>query len=383
MKALAVSATFFIFTVTAFIDPSIKKTATNFTTTNENPKIQAAILLDVSGSMEGLIEQAKAQLWNMVTIMGKAKCGGATPGIEIALYEYGRATNDRKAGFIKQLSPFTSDLDQLSQELFKLTINGSEEYCGQVIYTSLNELNWDTSSSSYKVIFISGNESFLQGTLPYIKACDLANKKGVIVNTIYCGERLQAIQEHWDLAGECGNGSFTNINQDARIEDIPTPYDSSLVVLNDKLNGTYLWYGENGADFYTQQAKVDQSNFRANKSAGLKRANVKSNSKLYSNAQWDLIDASNADTTFYKKVDMKTLPDSLKNRSREELQEIITAKNNERVLIQNDIQKVSKQRSDFIAAEKAKNTGSNIATLETEVEKIIKEQVKRFNMKIG
>ena len=382
MKVLPASATFFIVIVTAFIDPSIKKPRTNFTTTNANPKIQTAILIDVSGSMEGLIEQAKAQLWNMVTIMGKAKCDGVTPGIEIALYEYGRATNDRKTGFIKQLSPFTSDLDQLSQELFKLTTNGSENYCGQVIYTSLNELKWDTSSSSYKVIFISGNESFLQGTLPYIKACDLANKKGVIVNTIYCGDRLQGIQEHWDLAGECGNGSYTNINQDARIEDIPTPYDSTLVVLNGKLNGTYLWYGENGANAYNMQATVDQSNFSNNKSAGLKRANVKSNSKLYSNAQWDLIDASNADTTFYKKVDMKTLPDSLKNSSRDQLQKVISAKNSERVLIQNDIQKVSKQRSDFIATEKAKNGGSNIATLESEVEKIIKQQVKRFNMKI-
>mgnify|MGYP003492397680 FL=1 len=34
-------------------------------TKTANPKIQAAILLDVSGSMDGLIEQAKAQLWNM------------------------------------------------------------------------------------------------------------------------------------------------------------------------------------------------------------------------------------------------------------------------------------------------------------------------------
>ena len=33
------------------------------------PKIQAAILLDVSNSMDGLIEQAKAQLWNMVSVM--------------------------------------------------------------------------------------------------------------------------------------------------------------------------------------------------------------------------------------------------------------------------------------------------------------------------
>ena len=41
-----------------------------------NAKIQVAILLDVSGSMDGLIEQAKSQLWNMVNILGRAKCEG-------------------------------------------------------------------------------------------------------------------------------------------------------------------------------------------------------------------------------------------------------------------------------------------------------------------
>jgi len=193
---------------------------------------------------------------------------------------------------------------------------------------------------------------------------------------------MQGITEHWNLAGECGNGSYTNINQDAKIEDIPTPYDSALIVLNFKLNDTYLWYGETGAANFSKQARVDQSNFSANKSAGLKRATVKSNSKVYSNSNWDLVDASNADSSFYNKVDMKTLPDSLKNRSREELQKVITEKANERQLIQVDIQEFSKKRNDFIAAEKVKNGGSNVATLETEVEKIIKEQAKRFNMKI-
>src|SRR5688572_27352170 len=57
------------------------------------PKIQVAILLDVSNSMDGLIEQAKAQLWNMVSVMGKATCNDAVPNIEIALYEYGRPDN--------------------------------------------------------------------------------------------------------------------------------------------------------------------------------------------------------------------------------------------------------------------------------------------------
>ncbi|HEY5771312.1 MAG TPA: hypothetical protein VIS75_01740, partial [Chitinophagaceae bacterium] len=35
------------------------------------PKIQAAILLDVSNSMDGLIGQAKNQLWNMVSVLSK------------------------------------------------------------------------------------------------------------------------------------------------------------------------------------------------------------------------------------------------------------------------------------------------------------------------
>jgi len=178
MKVLSAPATVLIFSFTVFVNSPVTKPGTTLKTADTIPKIQAAILLDVSGSMDGLIEQAKAQLWNMVTVMGKAKCNAGTPSIEIALYEYGRSTNDAKAGYIKQISPFTSDLDQLSQELFKLTINGSEEYCGQVIYTSLNELRWDTSSSSYKVIFIAGNEDFLQGSLHYTKACGLANKRG-------------------------------------------------------------------------------------------------------------------------------------------------------------------------------------------------------------
>src|SRR5688572_9232266 len=122
-------AVFSIFCGLAVIDTSIesKKSQPLPVAPAKNAKIQAAILLDVSGSMNGLIEQAKAQLWNMVSVMGRVKCEEQAPQIEIALYEYGRTTNDAKVGYIKQISAFTSDLDQLSQELFKLTTNGGDE----------------------------------------------------------------------------------------------------------------------------------------------------------------------------------------------------------------------------------------------------------------
>ena len=275
----------------------------------------------------------------------------------------------------------TDDLDQVSKNLFGLTTNGGDEFCGHVIFTSMKELNWDNSATSYKVIFIAGNEDFLQGDILYTKACAEAKQKGVIVNTIYCGDRMQGIREHWNLSAECGNGSFTNINQDAKIEDIPTPYDSIIFSLNEKLNGTYIAYGYAGRTNLAKQSEVDQLNTTMSKTAGIKRIAVKGNNKVYNNASWDLVDAYDGNEKSIAKLDMKTLPDSLQKKSREEIKLIVTEKGRERGLVQKEIEKVNTQREAYIAKEKAKNVvKNNNATMETEVEKIIKVQAKRYNM---
>lgn len=382
MAAMLVCTGFCLLSLT---NPAIKtkNLPASVTKTAKTSKIQVAILLDVSGSMDGLIEQAKAQLWSMVNTMGKAKCDGKAPEIEIALYEYGRTTNDAKDGYVKQLNGFISDLDQLSKNLFSLTTNGGDEYCGQVIYTSLQNLKWDSDASNYKVIFIAGNEDFLQGNVLYTKACNEAKKKGVVVNTIYCGDRMQGIREHWNLSSECGNGSFTVINQNAKIDDIATPYDNKLFLLNEKLNNTYLYYGAEGKNKAELQGSMDKANAQMSTAAAAKRIGVKGQSNLYNNSSWDLVDGAVADSTIIAKVDMKTLPENLQNKTRAELKEILKDKSKERGSIQAEIGKTNADRDAFIAAERIKNTEQkDEATLESEVEKIIKQQAKRFNMVI-
>ena len=363
-------------------NPIIKTTASSPKPATE--KIQAAILLDVSGSMDGLIEQAKALLWNMVVTLGKAKCTDQTsPSVELALYEYGRDTNDETKGYVKQLSPFTSDLDEVSKILFSLATDGGQEYCGQVIYTAMDELKWDASPNNYKVIFIAGNEDFLQGNLHYTKSCTRAKEKGVIVNTIYCGDYQRGLAEHWNLAGECGNGSFSHINQDAKEPDIPTPYDTTLIVLNSKLNKTYIGYGSAGYANIMRQEEVDQLNYSTSKGVASKRIEAKAKSNVYNNASWDLVDANKADSTYIAKVDRKSLPDSLKNKSTAELQQVVKEKTKERKAIQEEIISVNNSRTKYITEQKAKNASNKIEpTLESEVEKIIKQQVKRFNLTI-
>jgi len=348
------------------------------------PKIQAAILLDVSNSMDGLIGQAKNQLWNMVSVLSKVTCNGTIPSIEIALYEYGRTNNDQKEGFVKQISPFTSDLDLLFRELINLTTNGGDEYCGHVIYNSLTQLTWDSVGNSYKVIFISGNENFLQGDVSFTKACEEARKKGVIVNTIYCGDKNQGIKENWNLGAECGKGSFTNIDQNAPELSIPTPYDTSIITLKEKLNETYIAYGFGGKKYYNSMLQMDtMAVYNLNDPTKMSQfVVVKSNKNLNNNSEWDLVDALEKNAGIIDTLNMDNLEDSLKTKSRKELKKIVEASAAERKHIQSQIADLSIKQENFIKAEKEKLKTNEPQTLESEIERIIREQVKRVNMKI-
>ncbi len=362
-------------------EPPTQKETLSPPTTDQ--KIQVAILLDVSNSMDGLIDQAKAQLWTMVNTLGRVHCDNkANPKIEIALYEYGSPRNDQHNGYIKQINNFITDLDSLSENLFALTTNGGDEYCGHVIFKSVQQLKWDTNPNSYKVVFIAGNESFRQGSVSFTQACTEAKSKSVIVNTIYCGDRQQGIREYWNLVGECGNGSFSNINQDQKIDDIATPYDDEIFKLNEKLNTTYITYGARGGEYFSKQQKMDDANAGMSKKAAIKRAETKSNSKVYNNSTWDMVDRVGDNEAEIEKIDKKTLPDSLQNKTTAQLKVIVSEKKKERAAIQTKIIALNQQRQQYINDQKKKGGAATVSTLETEVERIISEQVKRFKIYI-
>ena len=106
---------------------------------NEKPKIQLAILLDTSSSMNGLIDQTRNQLWQVVNEFAKAEQNGIKPSLEVAIYEYGNSRLSSNTGFIRQVSALTGELDEVSEALFSLTTNGGSEYCGYAIKTAVNQ----------------------------------------------------------------------------------------------------------------------------------------------------------------------------------------------------------------------------------------------------
>jgi hypothetical protein len=380
MKSFVISCIMFLFISTSTHAQPLN-TKTNTIAAKETPRIQVAILLDVSGSMDGLIEQAKTQLWSMVETLGKASCNGKKPAIELALYEYGRPENGVPNHFIKRISPFTTDLDELSAKLFQLRTGGGDEYCGAVMVQSLKDLNWDANPNNYKVIFIAGNESFRQGDVSYTEACTLARQKGVIINTIYCGDKQSGIAEFWNMNGECNGGTYSNIDQNQKMEDIKAPQDSMIYVLNNKLNGSYITYNTLGKSKMALQSSMDQANAGAGYEVAAKRATVKANSYAYRNDAWDLVDAYNADSTVITKLDKQFLPAEVRNKSTEQIRQYVKQKNEERSSVQRQITRLAAEREKYIANVRKANSKNQQQDLDNAIQTTLRSQGSRYHIK--
>ncbi|SFZ90821.1 hypothetical protein SAMN05428642_1011158 [Flaviramulus basaltis] len=334
--------------------------------------IKVALLLDTSNSMDGLIDQAKAQLWDIVNELSYAKCGANKPNLQIALYEYGNDRLNGDEGFIRQVLAFSDDLDEISKELFSLTTNGGNEYCGQVIQTSLNQLNWGKNADDLKLIFIAGNEPFTQGEINYKDASVNANEKDVTVNTIFCGDYNQGISTYWKDGAQLTNGDYMAINQNSKTVHIVSPYDDDILILNQKLNKTYVIYGSKGSQKQALQAEQDTNAGSYSKANAVKRT-VSKSSHLYKNESWDLVDAMELEEVVVEDLKDDALPTELKGKTKEEIKTYVSKKSKERESIQKQIQELNTKRKDYVLKHQKENSNS----LENAMTKAIKEQAKK------
>jgi hypothetical protein len=314
------------------------------------PAIQVAILLDTSNSMDGLIDQARSQLWRMVNEFALAKKNGRNADLHVALYEYGNSRLPQSQGYIRRVLPFTTDLDRLSEELFALRTNGGDEYCGQVIAEATKGLEWSSSGEDLKVVFIAGTEPFTQGSVSFAGACRKAVGKGIVVNTIFCGEKREGVETRWKDGADFAGGRYMSIDQNIQVPDIDAPQDPEIARLGMRLNTTYIAYGKSGKEGQARQSAQD-ANYASKAAANAERQVSKSNSAIYSNSVWDLVDAKKDGAVDLDKLAARDLPPEMQKMTAIERKAYVTAKEKERTEIQTQIQKLDGERKKYIAAE--------------------------------
>ena len=344
------------------------------TATTETRKIQIALIMDTSGSMEGLIEQAKSQLWNLVGELSHAKYKGKTPELEIALYEYGNDRLSSNGGYIRRVSPLISDLDDISSSLFSLRTNGGSEYCGMVIKTSLEQLEWSGNDNDIKLIFIAGNEPFTQGPVNYESACGDARAKGITINTIHCGSYQEGINGSWKSGAMIGGGDYMAIEQNRRTVYIESPYDDRINHCGVLLNKTYIYYGANGCAKKEAQ-ECEDSNAGSYSKSNLASRNSMKASGFYKASSWDLVDAVSNKKVDVAEVDKKNLAPALQTKTDAELKAYVEEQAKKRAALKKEIASLNTKRVKYIAAQN-KASGTD---LQSSMVNAVKKQAKAKN----
>ena len=321
--------------------------------TDPGTRVQIALLLDTSNSMDGLIDQAKATLWDLVNEFSYVRCReDRVPDLEIALYEYGNDRLSPGEGFIRQVLPFSRDLDEISGKLFSLRTNGGEEFCGQVIQSAVKQLRWSRDTRDLKFIFIAGNEPFNQGRTPYESVIRDAAEKDVVVNTIFCGDYRLGVNTLWADGARLGQGEYTAIDHNRAIVHVATPYDDRIIQLNKRLNKTYIAYGAHGASRKRSQDQQDANAAEMEEAVMVDRA-VSKSSSFYRNESWDLVDAYQGNTLNLKELNRESLPEELRDMDAARLGDYLEKQQALRAEIQAEIRQADARRKAYLAEHQA------------------------------
>jgi hypothetical protein len=318
-------------------------------------RIQVALMLDTSGSMGGLIEQARSQLWKIVTQLDAARRNGQRPQLEIALYEYGNPGRaSAKSGWVRQIKPFTTDLDSVSEALFALSTNGGDEFVGQAVATAIRDLKWSTREGDLKLLFIAGNEDFDQGPVTPKKAMTAAKEKGVTVTAILCGDS----DPTWSNGSKVASMGYFSIDQNQVVAHIEAPQDAEITRLGETLNTTYIPFGAEGANGVARQVAQD-SNAVASQPGSMVWRSMAKSSGNYSNGSWDLGDSFRAGNVELEKIANADLPEAMRGLTPEQRRAYVEGKLAERAQIQARIQELGTERAKFVAGAQASSGGAN------------------------
>ena len=330
--------------------------------------VDVVICLDTSGSMERLLDSTRARIWDVVNELAKLQ---PTPELRVGLLSYGTDRSTERDGWIIQHLDLTGELDSVYSELMSLTIGGSEEYVGRVIDEAIDGMSWSRNPDALRVIFVAGNESadFGVESNDFRLATRTARDRGIIVNALYAGKREQGVTELWPEVARGGEGNFSAIDPSRGTIQIATPQDARLLELNGLLNTTYMPYGARGQDGLANQVAQDGNASRLGVESCSSRIVAKGGA-LYTNASWDLVDATQAEGFNWNSLRPDELPAELQSMTHEQRVVAVETMRKQRESIQTEIQRESQKRENYIRS----TLEADVTSLGIAMRQVIREQ---------
>jgi len=347
------------------------------TTVNTSAKgtpVEVVFVLDTTGSMGGLIAGAKEKIWYMANNIVQQNQGAP---IKMGLLAY----RDRGDEYITRRYDLTSDLDTAYAHLTSFVAAGGgdgPESVNQALYEAVNTMAWSDNPKTLRLIFLVGDyppHMDYDDDVQYPLSCEAARKKGIIINTVQCGN-VAATTPVWKEIAQRTEGAYAAISQDGGMRTIDTPYDKEIARISAELDLTVIPFG----------SRAEQETLRKNigvaRAASLAvqadRQMLNSSSKgRVTQGSHDLLQEIVEGNTKLNDIAADKLPDTMKGMSETEREAYVENLKQKRNALNQQLAKLSVKRLEYIAAETANDKKGAEQSFDEKVSAIIKSQLAR------
>ena len=369
-------------------EPVIPPLATDtLAATSTSATLEMVFVLDTTGSMGGLIEGAKQRIWGIVNEVMQSS---SRPAVKIGLVAY----RDRGDQYVTQVLPLTEDLDKVYATLMDYRAGGGgdgPEDVRSALADGVKRAGWSQSSARLaQVIFLVGDappHDDYRDVEDTVVTAATAVQMGMIVNTIQCGNLAETTRV-WQAIAQRGQGQYFAIAQDGGVQTIATPYDQQLGELATKLGGTYVAYGGGAGEAgesYREASKSAAASTEAKvytsvaPEAQAERAlNKAVNRQAYVG---DLLQNIENGSAKLESVKDEDLPADLRQLSPEARKQEVERRLTARREMRAQIVSLSKQRDEYVAAERKKQNGGKASGFDAAVSAALKAQLARKGIK--
>ena len=316
----------------------------------ESASIEVVFVLDTTGSMSGMINTAKEKIWSIASSMASAN---NAPHIRMGLVAY----RDRGDDYVTRVIGLSDDLDSVYARLMDLRANGGgdgPESVNQALFEAVNDIGWSRDPETYRALFLVGDappHMDYQNDVPYRATITQAARRGIVVNTIQCGNNDATSRKWREMAG-LGQGRYFMVDQDGGAVAIATPYDKAMAALSRELDETRLYYGTK--DERAQKAEkvkaADKVHAAASVASRARRAafNASEGGKANFIGESELVEDVASGRVELSKIEEAKLPEPLQAMAPSARQAVIEEKMARRDALQVEIRKLADQRAEYL-----------------------------------
>lgn len=316
----------------------------------QGQKIEVVFVLDTTSSMSGLIETAKEKIWSIATTLAQAE---QSPEIHMGLVAY----RDRGDTYVTDVVDLSTDLDTMYGRLMQFAAVGGgdgPESVNKALYDAVHRISWSQDPSSYQVIFLVGDappHMDYHGEAQYPEIVRTATDRGIIVNTIQCGDASSTVAP-WTEIASLGNGRYLKVDQAGGAFAVTTPYDEELAQLSAQLDDTRLFYGndEQMAELDEKVAATERLEEIATTGSRVRRAvfNATKSGLMNLFGDQDLVADVSSGEISLDAVPAAELPASIRELDREQQEQVIGELAGRRFELQSRIDALAESRASYI-----------------------------------